>query len=493
MFQKKDIYTPLLERFKQLKQVNRDVIIRQMKLPPWGLDCALIFMEANTDGRTIEDAVVQPLLRHQSKQKPPKNIVDYVVAHVLYAGVVDRCKDEQDAIDRYFGGFTIFLIQGMDAPLFIEARGGMRRGIDAPELDRTLLGAHEGFVENLQTNCALMRRRIKDPRFVISPLQIGTRTKSQAALYYMDGIADPKTVREMRRRLEAIDVDAVPGTNALHGFLCKHPSSLFPQARIAENPDIVCADLLEGRVAVILDQYPYALIMPILFVELFQTPDEYAQKTVQSGLIRMLRLFGFFLAILLPGIYLALMNFNPELIPVKMLLTLSRFTRQVPMTVLLEILLVEVMLELIYEATVRLPGAVSSTVGIVGGIILGQSLVDSRLASTPTMIIVTLSLLGSFALPNYALSLSCRLLRVFYLFASALMGLYALPLGLFLIIAHLNSLNNYGANYLSPFSPFVREDLKDSFVQQPFTQRMTRPRSIPNHNPIRQRRTRKEG
>ena len=378
------------------------------------------------------------------------------------------------------------MLEGSSQVLSIDIHKTHLRAIEEPPAERGLRGSREGFIESLDVNISMVRRRLRDPKLVVKKTVVGQRTRTQVALLYIEDIADPNIVKEIETRINAINVDGIAASGMLEQFIQDRPWSLFYQHRLTEKPDKAVMQILEGRVLIVVDGTPTTITAPSLFVEFFQSPGDYYERTWIVSFTRLLRYMAFVLAISTSALYIAVVNFQPELIPTELLVPIARFRNQVPFPVVLEILILEVMMQLVIEAGHHLPGNVGQTVGVVGGIIMGQAAITARFASPAAVIVASFSAMCTFVLPSPGIALVSRILRLPMILAAAAFGAVGFAMMWLILLTHLISLTSIGVPFMGPLSPTRYSDLKDSVIRSFLTSMKNRPVSIPSQDKIRQ-------
>jgi spore germination protein KA len=378
-------------------------------------------------------------------------------------------------VEAILRGQTVVAIEGLNEAFVIGTRNIEQRAIDQPATEQVIRGPREGFIELLGTNIALLRYRLQTPDLRINTLELGRRTKSKVAICYMEGITDPDLLKEVRKRLSSIDIDAVLDSGYLEQFIEDNHLSPFPQVNYTERPDKVAANLLEGRVAILVDGSPLALIVPTVFNQFYQTVEDYTERFLLMSAIRMARLVALIFSLVFPSIYVAIISFNPELIPTEFAVAVAGGRAGVPFPAIIEVLVIEISMEVLREATIRLPQQVGGALSIVGVLVIGQAAVAAGFASPITVVIIALATIGSFATPAYNAALALRLLRFPLIFLAGIFGLYGVMIGLILILNHLLSLKSFGVPYLSPLVPGNFQGMKDLLVRGPLWWMNNRP------------------
>jgi hypothetical protein len=330
-------------------------------------------------------------------------------------------------------------------------------------------------VEILASNISLIRQRLRDPHLCVQTFHVGGRTKQEVACLYLDDVANPVIVEKVRERLASIDTDALQGQHHLQELLQDNSYSFFPQLRPTERPDVACSYLLEGSVVLMVGGAAHALILPITFFQLLNTVDDYYSSWQYATLIRFVRMMLLLVSIAVPGLYLSLVAYNPELMPTRLVISMDAARVKVALPIVLEIFVMEIMIEILREAGVKLPRPVGQAVSIIGGLVIGEAAVNANLVSPVTVVVVALTAISSFTAPVYQLGITFRILRFFLFLCSCVFGLYGFLLGLFVIHAHAARLVSFGVPYLAPLSPLRVRDWMDTLVRFSYKRLTHRP------------------
>ena len=379
-------------------------------------------------------------------------------------------------------GKTAVLINGALEVIIADTTGGQQRAIMEPMNETASKGPRDGFVENLEVNISLIRRKVKDNSLTIELFNVGSRTQSDVAMIYLNDVVDNQVLEKLRKRLESVDVDAILSAGALDQYIESYAYTVFPQADSTERPDRAIGNMVEGRILVVLEGTPMVLVYPATFMQFFQAVEDYTQRTIISSFVRFLRILAACVVITLPSIYLTLIKFNVELIPIKFVTPIVQSRVGIALTPFLEIIAMEIVVEFLREGGLRLPTKIAQTLSLVGGIIIGDTAIQSKMVSPTTLLIVGITVITTFLIPNYDMSLSIRMLRFPMLILANIMGIFGIAVGWFLILVHLSSLDSLGV----PYFEFHKSDMKDTFIRAPLWKMNKRPEGIPNSNPIRQ-------
>jgi spore germination protein KA len=455
-----------LERVKTLFRVpaNADLIIREFILatrPP--VAGAIVYMEGLADKTTINDNILLPLMLHARLDPHPSGRdgkagqngpdLQTINSRLLPGHQTAELHDLAKAAEHVLMGDTVLFVDGRATALAIETKGFPFRSIGKAENEPVVRGPNDAFTEPFRPNVALVRRRLKDPRLVTELLQVGRISSTNVALLYIDGICNPALIEEIKRRVEALDIDHLPDSGNLNEFIEDSPTSLFPQSLATERPDRVAAYLTEGHLALFVDNSPFALILPISFWSLMHAPEDHYLRWPYGGWLRWLRFTALLTALVLPAFYIATINYHTEMLPTDLLLFLAATREPVPFPAILEVIFMDVAWELIREAGTRIPTLIGSTLGLVGGLILGQAAVEARLVSPILVVIIAITGLSSFAVPNYVTAYAVRTARFIFLAAAAFQGFFGLAVAFYIFTLYMAGVKSFGVPFLAPVAP----------------------------------------
>lgn len=390
-----------------------------------------------------------------------------------------------EAIDAVAGGEILVLMEGSATAVLVSAQGIPGRAVEEPVIEPSVRGPRDGFVENINTNLALIRQRIKSPNLKSEVVILGKLSKTRIIVCYIKGLASDKIIGEVKARLEKVKVDYIQASGDIEEYLEDETFTVFPLVQNTERPDRVTAALFEGRVAVLVDATPMAIIVPVTFIALLQAGEDYYHRAVFATFVRFLRFIALNIALLLPGMYVAIITFHWELLPPPLLSSVVAYRAGVPFPAYSEAMFMELTFELLREAGLRLPRTIGQAISTVGGLVIGQAAVSAGIVSQGIIMVVALTAIASFTIPNYEAGFSIRLLRFFFIALGAILGVPGIMFGLMLVLAHLCDLRSFGVPYLSPFAPLSARDLKDTFVRVPWWAMGTRPRMFGANKPIR--------
>ncbi len=445
-----------------------DLIVRFIEIKQTGGQGALIYLDGLVDKNAINNNVLSPLIYETGDAGSD---ITVTVGHVK---TVNTWSQIESAI---FQGYSILLVDNRTEALLFNTQGWPQRAIEDPNLETSLKGAHLGFVETSSQSIALIRLHIPDRNLKIKELIVGRRGKTKISIVYLEDIAHPEVLQELEDRINKLDVDAIISSGELAELIQDNPFSPFPQFLSTARPDFSASQILQGRLAVVVDRSPNVLLGPATFTMFFQNVDDYSTQWLVASFIRLQRYLGFLIAVFLPAFYIALISFNYELIPLKLLLSIGESRGRVPFPPLIEAIIMELAIEMMREAGLRLPAPIGQTVGIVGGIVIGQAAVQAGIVSNIMVIVVAITAIASFILPNYDMASSFRLIRFPMMIIASQLGIYGIIIGLLILIAHLISLESLGTPFGSPFAPMNYSSLKDTIIRFPLSIMTRRPKS----------------
>lgn len=472
---------------------NVDVIVRKFIIgtKPEPTPAAIIYIDGLANTTVQQFSIIQPLLylgnlRKDEAEITPENLANYIRYCLISTPNSSEATTRQDVINKIITGDTAILVEGLTQAIVIDTKSWEHRGVSDPKTESSVRGPHEAFTETIRVNTALIRRRIRSPHLRIDMMRIGRRSHTDVAVIWIDGITNPNYVHEVKKRLNAVDVDILPYEGMLEEYIEDNPFSPFPQVQITERPDRVAAAISEGRVAILIDGNPMAQIVPTTFSTYFQTGEDYTERWMYASLLRILRLFSLINSSLLPALYIAITNYHQEMLPTPLALAFAAARENVPLPAFIEALIMVLALELVREAGLRLPSPVGSTVGIVGALLLGEAAVSANLASPILVIVVALSGLSSFILPQYSQGLVLRFLVYPFILLSAGWGLFGMTAGIMVVIIHLSNLTSLGVPYLEPlWRP--TQAFRDTFLRVPMWLMQKRPGFLRPRDQLRQR------
>jgi spore germination protein KA len=454
--------------FKEIFQECSDIVFRPIEVQG-ETKLLFIYIYGLSDSKTLDQVVLKPLMFDglpDALGKVPK--VEQIIEQQLIA--IAQVQKESKILNMVNGilkGNIVILIDGVDKALVAELKGFEKRSVEEPSAETSVRGPRDGFTETLRTNTSLVRRRIRSVKLKMESMTIGEVTQTDIVIAYIDGIAPNTVIEEVRKRVQRIQIDGVMESSYIEEFIEDVTWSPFPQVQNTERPDVVCSSLLEGRVAIFVDNTPFVLIVPMTFWSGLQAVDDYYERSIYTTFVRLIRYTLYNIALLFPSLYVAIVTFHPQLIPTNLMISVASAREGVPFPTIVETLLMEFMFEGLREAGIRLPKPIGSAVSIVGALVIGQAAVQAGIVSSPVVIVVATTGIASFAVPRYNLGTAYRILRFPMLILAGTLGLYGIVVGIFFILIHLLKLRSFGVPYLSPVAPLILKNLKDVFIRAP--------------------------
>lgn len=425
---------------------------------------AVLTCEGMTDTDTLAQLIYPKLNSLANREKlSPEVFINSLFEIYLTAAEQLEILDFDDLILKLQSGFAIIIANGTSRAIAIGIQGYKSRGIEEPSAELNVRGSREGFVEVIRTNMALIRRRIKSPTLVFEMSQIGSRSNTDICVCYFSDKVSPKLLKDVKNRLKSVKLNTILESGYIQPYLEGKGGWFFSECTTCERPDVFAAKLYEGRVGILVDGTPFALVVPHLFIESFQALDDYTQKPFYAFFIRAVRLAAYFITLFLPGAYVAVASYNPEMLPSPLILNLAAAEQTAPFSLMVECLFIHFMYEILREAGIRLPRPIGHAIGVVGGLVIGDITVSAGLVGAPMVLVVALSGLCSFVVPTMYEKIV--ILRFIYILAGGIFGLYGLLLAAGAVIIKMCSLSTYGVPYMSPISPFSPKSLRDMFVR----------------------------
>jgi len=458
-----------------------DIIIRQI-VTDAGLHAVVLHLQGIVDQERVE-SIVRALSAAGAARA--QDLMAELGAHLLRSSHIKTVASFTEMWEAVSNGLAVILADGHNQGLACSAQSFKTRPIEEPPTDTTLRGPRQGFIEDLTTNLAILRQWIRTPNLWIEETNLGHLTHTRLVIAYVKGLASEELLAEVRQRIQRIETDSVLGTGPVEDFIQDTHLSFFPLILRTERPDRVVGNLLEGRVAIMVQNSPFALVAPMDYGMLFQSADDYYEPVPIVFVISVLRVIAFWTSILLPGAFVAVLTFHHELLPTSLLLRIVGDRAGVPFPVIVEVFLMELTFELLREAGLRLPRAVGSAVTIVGALVLGESAINAGLVSPSVIIIVATTAIASFILPTFSFDISARLLRFAFIVAGGSIGLFGVEYGIILVVLVLASRRSFGHPYLAPVAPFITGGWKDYIFRTWHWAKTMRPKMTGGREPIR--------
>ena len=477
-----------LSKFKNYLEDCDDSLFREFTSAFWEKKWAVIAVDGLTDKELVQRHIIEPLAfgtanikKEDERYKATLNEknTEVIVENLITAVEIKEEDNLDKAMLALLSGQTILINGDYDKVIKIDTRKWEARAVQEPETEYVVRGPRDGFTETVKFNTALIRRRIRDVNLAMKFMSVGRRSKTDVVITYIKGIARQGLVDEIVKRIEKIDIDDINAEGELEQLIEENSFTPFPQMQNTERPDKTVAALTEGRVVILVDGTPFALIVPVSLYQFFQSPEDHYERWIIGSAIRILRFIGSYFATFAPGLYIA--SYHNGMLPTDLALSIAASRETVPFPAFVEALLMEITIELLREAGARLPKGIGETIGIVGGIIIGDAAVRAGLVSPFMVIVVAITAISSFIVPSYNLAFSFRIMRFPVMILACVLGLYGVMFAFILINIHLVILKSFSVNYLSPIAPIQIKDWKDFFIRLPIWMMKRRPEYI---NPI---------
>ena len=437
---------------------NEDPIFKDFVAGPFRA-CA-VYVEGMANEDKIGELILHALKTGRELSALPDGAdpAEIILESIIEAPQARAARNYGEIVRQVLAGMTCLLVDGSAQALVMETRNFPHRAVEKPTNESVVIGPHEGFNEHLRTNISLVRRYVQSPELIVEKLSVGSGVPTQLALIHLRGVANERIVDEVRRRLEAIESAAVMGTGDIQQLIEDRPFALLPQMLQTERPDRAASCIEDGPVAILVENSPYALIAPATFFHLIHAPDDSSLRWQYGTVLRVVRILGLLVSLLLPSLYIAVSLHHTHMIPMSLLTSIAESRVNVPFPVVVEVLFMEFSFYLLNEAGLRTPSQIGSAFGIVGALILGQAAVTASIVSPILIIIIALTGLGNYVIPNYGFGIGLILYRLGLICLSALLGLYGLIIGMFLIVTQLCSIKSFGVDYFAPVAPWRRHN-----------------------------------
>jgi spore germination protein len=481
-----------IEKMRQMIGHNSDVHFRDLYLGETGIRATIVFVDGVSDRHLINKYIINSLMYGFPKEVEPaqsvepfSSLVDYIKHHVLSISQIKQSRMVSEIVLDVLKGSTALLIEGSEEVLNLGTGIVKSRNIEEPISEPLVRGPRVGFTEVLRENTALLRNSGKNKNLSFEKFLVGQSTEKELVVAYIKNIANTELVEEVKRRIKKIDIDDVLESGYVEQLIEDNVLSPFPQIQSTERPDRVIGGLLEGRVAILLDGTPFALILPVTFSMLLQSPEDYYERWIPGTLIRVLRFWAAFFTLTGPALYISFISFHPGLIPTKLTMSIIATREGVPFPSLIEALLMEIAIEVLREAGLRLPKPVGPAIGIVGGLIIGEAAVQAGIVSPIMVIVVAVTAISSFTIPQYSAGVTLRILRFVAMFSAATYGLFGVILFFLFLGAHMVKLKSFGVPYVSPAVPYRVSDWKDFIFRMPILLMKRRPKMMHTKDSVR--------
>ena len=443
-----------------------------------------VYVDSITDKALLGLEVLAPLKKLCSEKSAAKTNISHLAKAITLANVKTESKIT-DATNDILSGNAMIFIDGKNKAISVDLKKFEVRAISEPPTGLAVRGPRNGFTESIKSNLSLVRRYLKSPDLKVETFEKGRYTKTSIAFMYIDGISRPEIIDKIRQKIQEIDIDGIPDSSYVSKLLNERKTSLFKQVGSTERPDVLIERMLEGRAGIIVDGSPFALTLPYLLIEDFQAAEDYYISEYRANLVRALRVVAMIFSILLPSVFVAAQLFHLQIIPLNFLLTIVNGIKEIPFSPSLEMFFVLLIFELLNETSVRMPKYVGMALAVVGALVLGETAVNAGIVSTPAILIMALSGISIYAIPELVETTS--VLRFIYLIVAGSLGGYGLILITAFLIIYLCSADNYGAPYLAPYSPVLLNDFQDGLYMNNVIGMVKRPEALGAGNKTRQK------
>ncbi|WP_254776851.1 spore germination protein [Paenibacillus sp. yr247] len=454
---------------KEIFQDCSDVVVREFEIEP-NIPALLLFVDGLTNTQLLNDTMKSLMLLGGGE-----TAIDRIVGTILPVSQTQISTNYGDLLVSVLGGDTALLVEGNAKAILLGIRGTEKRSVGEPETETVVRGPKEGFVESIRTNTSMIRRKLKTPRLKMKSMSVGKESNTSLVLCYLDDLAMPSLVEEVVKRLEQIKIDGIFESGMIEELIQDDAYSPFPQIQYTERPDVVASALLQGRVAILVDGTPFALIVPFVFIQVMQASEDYYERFQIGSLLRLLRYIFLFLSLTAPALYVAITTYHQELLPTTLMLSIAAAREAIPFPAVVEAFIMEITFEALREAGIRLPKAVGSAVSILGALVVGQAAVQAGIVSAPIVIVVSVTGIASFTIPRYNGAIAIRMLRFPILIVASVFGFYGIIFCMLILFGHMANLRSFGVPYLSPLGPLSAGDLQDALIRSPLWKMEKRP------------------
>ncbi|WP_404458448.1 spore germination protein [Sutcliffiella horikoshii] len=459
-----------LSSIQRLFHHNKELILRPLFYPTNTSVC-LVYLETITDKKVIQEHILSPLLKMGTISENPIEIIENTIeiSKIKTVSLLD------DAMTELTAGNTLIFIDGFGRAIAADTADWKDRSLSPPQTQRGLKGPQIGFTELASNNLSLIKRVIKNNQLTIEDQKIGTETTTGVYLLYLEDKVDQDILHDVKRKIESMDLKSILDSSYIQEGITSDQITPFPLVLTTERPDVTSGHLLEGKIAILCDGSPNVLIVPALFMQFFQTADDYYESSL-FDFARLIRIVSFVLSIFLIPLYISFILFHQELVPSELLISLAAQRQIVPLPLVIEMILLMLIFEVILESSIRLPSGITLAFSIIGTIILGQSAAEAGLVQLSTLVIISATYVLNFAVPIHPFGNAIKIIRYILVFLASTTGLLGIILGTIVLVNHLSSLNSFGVPYLSPITPVNTADFKDTFIRFPLKKIINTPK-----------------
>lgn len=444
-------------KVRALSQNSTDLLERQIEVS--GVPVAILMCEGMVNLQLFTQILVRPLTELSLENADGEAVARWVSRETVLSGDQKEFFTYDELFSFLMAGFVVLLIDGVDRGIACGMQGYSFRSVSEPSTEMNITGSREGFVEPIRVNQTMIRRRLRSPSLKFEMYPIGEKSRTDICLVYLTDTADPRMVEEVKRRLGKLSSDILLSQGYLRPYLEGQPFSPFSSVGTTERPDTLCAKINEGRIGILVDGTPFALVVPYLFEEHFQSMDDYSYRPYYGSFIRLLKYFAFLLSIFLPGGYVAITSFSPEMLPDSLLFNIAASEQQTPFSMMTEALVIHLIYEIMREAGLRLPRPVGHAVSIIGALVIGDAAVKAGIIGSSMVMVVALTALSSFVVPS--LYEPAAILKFVFILVGGTWGLFGISVGFVLLLTNLCALESLGVPVMAPLSPCAPADLRD--------------------------------
>lgn len=444
----------------------------------------LIYLEGLVDEQSISNFILKPLADGEKLREieSEKEAIHHIEQGAVYYNAQKTALQINDVISAIIDGSTALVFDKQKTAIMFDTRQFEKRSITEPTGENIVKGAKDAFVETLRVNTATIRRKVKTPNLVFEEHIIGKQTHTAVCITYIDGIVNKNIVEEVRKRIQSIDTSSGINIGTVEEALVDKHFRVFPQVYATERTDKLCADIIEGRVGVLMDGIPVTLIVPVTIVNFLQAPEDYSQNFIVGSIIRMLRYALMIVTLMLPAFYISVTSFHPEMLPSKLVESVAASKEGVPFSIYIEVIIMLIAFEVLIEAGLRLPKTIGQAVSIVGALVVGEAAVTAKFISPGVVMVIATTAIASFTMPNQDLSNALRLWRFVFAILSSTIGLFGLAIGNILLLYSLASMECFGIPYLAPYAGSKSNDFYDTFLRFPMKLHLYRPSDVKANN-----------
>ena len=459
-----------LDNIKKVFAQSTDIIYRDIMVSNEAqLTVTLVYIDGMTDLKIVNDNIVCPLSASNWYDKcvTPAQVLERSKNGALSISYITETKQLRQATDAILAGKSLIVFSTLKSALIADTIGYEKRGITPAQEENTYRSGKDSFVETLKTNMTMVRRKIRSPNLVLEETMVGKQTETHVCVVYMQNICNDMFVKKIKKRLEAINQDSALSLRDIYTNVVKEKYTPFPVAITTEKPDVCCMSLLEGKIAILIDELPYCLVLPAVFGDFFQTTSDYANNFIVASFFRLLRNACFYIAVLVPGFFVAITTFHPEMIPYKLNIAIAASRVGTPFSMVIEILIMSFAFFVLFQASLQVSQTIGATISIVGGLVLGQAAITARIVSPATIVVVATAAISSMAIPNKEVNSASFLFQVLCTILSAVFGLLGVVFTLTIMIFMLAKLTPLDVPYLSPYTARKPLQIGDSIIKFP--------------------------